>query len=32
MHHMFSGCSDELKLKIKNQYTIFKDEAFLEYN
>jgi len=32
MNYMFSGCNDELKLKIKNQYSNFKDEAFLEYN
>ena len=33
MNYMFSGCNnDELKLKIKNQYSNFKNEAFLDYN
>ena len=32
MRYMFSKCSDELKLKIKNKYKIFKEEAFEDIN
>ena len=28
MSGMFSGCLDELKLKIKSQFKNFKEEAF----
>ena len=28
MNFMFFGCSDELKLKIKSKYKIFKKQAF----
>ena len=28
MRSMFSGCLDELKLKIKSQFKNFKEEAF----
>ena len=28
MNWMFSGCLDELKLKIKSQFKNFKEEAF----
>ena len=28
MSYMFSGCFDELKLKIKSQFKNFKEEAF----
>ena len=28
MNYMFGGCLDELKLKIKSQFKIFKEEAF----
>ena len=28
MRSMFSKCSDELKLKIKSKFKIFKEEAF----
>ena len=31
MSGMFSGCLDELKLKIKGQFKNFKDEAFVNY-
>ena len=28
MSYMFSGCSDELKLKIRSQYNNFQETAF----
>jgi len=28
MSYMFSGCSDELKMKIRTQYINIKEEAF----
>ena len=28
MYGMFTGCSDELKLKIKSQFKNFEEEAF----
>ena len=28
MSYMFTGCLDELKLKIKSQFKNFKEEAF----
>ena len=28
MTYMFGKCSDELKLKIRSQFKIFKEEAF----
>ena len=31
MDGMFSGCLEELKLKIKGQFKNFKDEAFVNY-
>ena len=31
MYGMFSGCLDELKLKIKGQFKNFKDEAIIKY-
>jgi len=31
IYRMFSKCSDELKLKIKNKFKIFKKEAFEDY-
>jgi surface protein len=31
MYGMFSGCLDELKLKIKGQFKNFKEEAFVNY-
>ena len=31
MNDMFSGCLDELKLKIKSQFKNFKEEAFKNY-
>ena len=31
MSCMFSGCLEELKLKIKGQFKNFKDEAFVNY-
>ena len=30
-YYIFSYCSDELKAKIKEQYNIFKDEAFSDF-
>ena len=32
MRYMFSKCSDELKLKIKNQYKNFQEMAFEDKN
>ena len=32
MSYMFSGCSDELKLKIRNKYKNFQEIAFGDYN
>ena len=32
MRYMFSGCSDELKLKIRNEYKNFQEIAFDDYN
>jgi len=31
MGYMFSKCSDELKLEIKNKFNKFKEEAFKDY-
>ena len=31
MKWMFSGCSDELKLKLKSKFNEFKEEAFVDY-
>ena len=31
MRYMFNKCSDELKLKIKNKFNKFKEEAFKDY-
>ena len=32
MSYMFSKCSDELKFKLRNQYKIFNETAFEDYN
>ena len=32
MSYMFGDCLDELKLKIKNQFKNFKEEAFKNFN
>ena len=31
MRYMFTGCSDDLKRKIKSENKNIKDEAFLEF-
>ena len=31
MHYMFSGCSDELKIKIAEFYPNIREEAFTNY-